>query len=428
MEVVVGDHGIDPNQLKDFFDSSSSDDETPSQLQLCVLDRSKMNFLKAQLRRSFKKCRRSIMKETNFDFHKDLLLNQVNDMEASIWKYFQKFNIVFIGRTKAGKSSCIATILPSEKGKFPKASPFVNDTTKALAPYNCTDFANLDLQNFKFFTDFVCWDTPGIGCATSVEQLEMEISSTMADCVCIVFDFELLDQDFSELDMKKFDDAIKKLAKLHFTPKKFIVVSKLKRDGVVCDHDIYYAKIRKFQEKMGNKGVNLDDYDIVPWDVDVQDYQVNFINRLKEIKSIHHEARIESLESTITLLKIKIIFGFAGIAAGFGFLPFGPDVAMAMILTRNMEIILRGVSGGTVPTDYSVGNMVVGVAMGSLTVLRVSFIIGQLISKLFTASLIGFLIGQGISVGCNFLFVSGWGFIVWAQTSSDNQQELSNVI
>eukprot|EP01121_Diplochlamys_sp_Union-15-3_P017167 TRINITY_DN5994_c0_g1_i6.p1 TRINITY_DN5994_c0_g1~~TRINITY_DN5994_c0_g1_i6.p1 ORF type:complete len:128 (+),score=24.48 TRINITY_DN5994_c0_g1_i6:52-435(+) len=115
----------------------------------------------------------------------------------------------------------------------------------------------------------------------------------------------------------------------------------------------------------------------------------------------------------------QLIWSFAGMAAAFGLIPL-VDIAMAVVINHNLEIMLRAVWGKSrnkfrkTEAISGVMNGIISAGKVGLVIARIVMAVGQGISKAFDVTVIGLLIGQGISVGLNFGYTAVAGYVTWS--------------
>jgi len=151
--------------------------------------------------------------------------------------------------------------------------------------------------------------------------------------------------------------------------------------------------------------------------------------------------RLELFKKKRASLCNRIIYGHAAMAAGFGLIPI-VDIAMSIVLTKNMTYLLHAVwSNESIISPQLVGGIISGgTRVASLTNLgfkvirilkaiettREVFTAGQLVSKVFESSIVGILIGQAISVGVNGLFIITVGELLYKMLKDSENQETVN--
>jgi len=121
---------------------------------------------------------------------------------------------------------------------------------------------------------------------------------------------------------------------------------------------------------------------------------------------IYHERRDAACQ--------KIIWSFAKKAAALGLIPL-VDIAMSIILNHNMAILLKAVLGDEdSEISGSVGSAVIPFATNIVNgfLLKAVFVVGHILAITTQLTIIGIIVGEGISVGLNFGFTFLNGYYI----------------
>jgi len=141
----------------------------------------------------------------------------------------------------------------------------------------------------------------------------------------------------------------------------------------------------------------------------------NKINDMLQDFNIYHKQFYERRRDSLCR---NLIWSFAGISAAFGLIPL-VDIAMNVIINNNMSILLKAALGDDTEMSGSehVINAAVPVALMagkvSMTVLKAAFGFGQFLAKAADLTIIGIVVGEGLSVGLNFGYTLAHGYIIW---------------